>query len=48
MNRKYFELLKAREECLQQGDEKTAEALWKAALEIAKLGVLDESGWGKN
>ena len=45
MNRKYFELLKAREECLKRGDEVTAEALWKAAIEIAKLGVSDR--WGK-
>ena len=26
MNRKYFELLKAREECLQRGDEEAAKA----------------------
>ena len=45
MNRKYFELLQAHEECLQRGDDETAEALWNAAIEIAKLGIFhDESG----
>ena len=39
MNSKYFELLKAREECLQRGDDESAEALWNAAIEIAKLGI---------
>ena len=49
MNRQYFELLEAREKCLQSGDVRTAEALWKAATEIAKLGVssLNKTG-GKN
>ncbi len=40
MNRQYFELIEAREKCLQSGDVRAAEALWKAAMEIAKLGVL--------
>ncbi len=39
MNSQYFELLKAREKCLHDGDVRTAEALWNAAMEIAKLGV---------
>ena len=39
MNRQYFELLEAREKCLHDGDVRTAEALWNAAMEIAKLGV---------
>ncbi len=45
MNSKYFELLQAREECLQRGDDESAEALWNAAIEIAKLGIFhDKSG----
>ena len=39
MNDKYFELMRAREECLRRGDEATAEALFKAAEEIARLGI---------
>ena len=44
MNRQYFELLEARERSLQQGDVRTAEALWKAAMEIAKLGIFSGEG----
>ena len=46
MNDRYFELMRAREECLRRGDDKTAEALYKAAVELAKLGV-DLESWGK-
>jgi hypothetical protein len=42
MNDKYFELMQAREDCLRNGDEKTAEALFNAAVELAKLGVAKE------
>ena len=42
MNSKYFELLKAREECLKRGDDESAEALWNAAIEVAKLGVFHD------
>jgi hypothetical protein len=42
MNRKYFELMQAREDCLRNGDDKTAEALFNAAIELAKLGVAME------
>ena len=45
MNDKYFELMRAREECLRRGDEQTAEALFNAATELAKLGINHE---GKN
>ena len=41
MNDKYFELMRAREECLRRGDEKTAEALFNAAVELARLGIKD-------
>jgi hypothetical protein len=39
MNSAYFELMQAREDCLQHGDEITAEALFNAAIELAKLGI---------
>ena len=39
MNDKYFELMRAREECLRRGDVVTADALLNAAIELAKLGV---------
>ena len=45
MNDKYFELMHAREECLKRGDHVTAEALFNAATELAKLGVTRK---GKN
>ena len=44
MNSKYFELLNAREECLRRGDDESAEALWNAAMEIAKQGVFHKDG----
>ena len=44
MNDKYFELMRAREDCLRRGDDKTAEALFNAAVELAKLGVTPSEG----